>query len=145
MSAANHKYLFDEQTLSGKINFAEEWRYWHPILIKKIHIEGVQGRSSPFCINQHLQKQHNQGFKMISSWSNVVHLVTLWSFPFRQFEKGKFKFQASFSLGSFVSDENIWNALSLTYKYLGANWLQAKSQQISKESVAIQTEKDRIW
>ena len=56
----------------------------------------------------------------------------LWSFLFRKLELGKFKLQVSFPLGSFVSDENIWNALSLSFKYLGVSWLQAKSQQIYK-------------
>ena len=75
----------------------------------------------------HLQKQHNQGFTMISSWSIVVHLVTLWSFQIQNSS-------LLFSLGSFVSDENISNSLSLSYRYLGASWLQAKSKQICKEN-----------
>ena len=79
------------------------------------------------CINQLLQKQHNQGSTMLSSWSIVVHLVTLWSFQIQNSS-------LLFSLGSFVSDENISNSLSLFYRYLGASWLQAKSKQICKEN-----------
>ena len=43
----------------------------------------------------------------------------------RRLSIGKFKLQVSFSLGSFVSDKNIWNALSISLLYLGASWLQA--------------------
>ena len=42
----------------------------------------------------------------------------------RKLSIGKFKRQVSFS-GSFVSDQNVWNALSLSSIYLGASWLQA--------------------
>ena len=41
-------------------------------------------------------------------------------------EVGKFKLHASFSLGLLVSDENICSAPSLSFKYLGASWLQAQ-------------------
>ena len=49
----------------------------------------------------------------------------LCSFLCRRLSIGKFKLQVSFSLGSFVSDKNIWNALSISLLYLGASWLQA--------------------
>ena len=37
----------------------------------------------------------------------------LWPFLCRKLPIGKFKLQVLFSLGSFVSDKNVWNALSL--------------------------------
>ena len=49
----------------------------------------------------------------------------LWPFLCRKLPIGKFKLQVLFSLGSFVSDKNIWSALSLSFTYLGASWLQA--------------------
>ena len=55
-------------------------------------------------------------------WNKQVSNA-LWPFLLKKLEIEKLKLQVSFSLGSFVSDDNIWNALSFTY--LGASWLQA--------------------
>ena len=63
-------------------------------------------------------------FLFIRKLHNVVHCAfifllsnALWPFLFRKLEIGKFKLQVSFSLGSFVSDENVWNALSFSFTY----------------------------
>ena len=50
--------------------------------------------------------------------------IALCRFLFRKMSIGKFNLHVSFSLGSFVSDKNIC-ALSLSFTYLGASWLQA--------------------
>ena len=66
------------------------------------------------------------------TWNPPARLIRLLSaasalcrFLCRRLSIGKFKLQVSFSLGSFVSDKNIWNALSISLLYLGASWLQA--------------------
>ena len=62
-------------------------------------------------------------FQMVVSDS--APSIALCRFLFRKLSIGKFNLQVSFSLGLFVSDKNIWNALSLSFTYLGASWLQA--------------------
>ena len=71
---------------------------------------------------------------ILSSWPTIFHLVSegslmaysaLCGFLCRGLPIGKFKVQVSLSSGSFASDRNIWNAVSISSKYLGASWLQA--------------------
>ena len=57
--------------------------------------------------------------------SDSAPSTALCRFLFRKLSIGKFNLQVSFSLGLFVSDKNIWNALSLSFTYLGTSWLQA--------------------
>ena len=49
------------------------------------------------------------------------------TFPLQEIANtiGKFKRQILFSLVSFVSDKNIWSALSLSFTYLDVSWVQA--------------------
>ena len=49
-------------------------------------------------------------------------IVALWPLLLRKLEIGWFMLQVSFSSGSFVSDKNIWNALSLSNTYLSVSW-----------------------
>ena len=52
-------------------------------------------------------------------------ITALCRFLCRNLSIGNFNLQISFSLGLFVLEKNIWNALSLSFTYLGASWLQA--------------------
>ena len=70
------------------------------------------------------------------SWSRKINKVTaaLCRFLCRRLSIGKFKLQVSFSLGSFVSDKNIWNALSISLLYLVRVDCRPTSQQIYKRT-----------
>ena len=61
----------------------------------------------------------------LDRFNQISCATALCRFLCRRLSIGKFKLQVSFSLGSFVSDKNIWNALSISLLYLGASWLQA--------------------
>ena len=60
--------------------------------------------------------------------------IALCCFLCRRLSIGKFKLQVSFSLGSFVSDKNIWNALSISLLYLVRVDCRPTSQQIYKRT-----------
>ena len=64
-------------SLTRNSNFAEEWLYWHPILIKKSMLKVSRRESLPIVYIQLLKKQHNQGSTMLSSQSIAVHLVNV--------------------------------------------------------------------
>ena len=60
--------------------------------------------------------------------------------PLGNLKKENSNFKSAFSLGSFVSDENISNSLSLSYRYLGASYCRQEASKFAKKTVAIQTE-----
>ena len=70
----------------------------------------------------------------------------LWPFLCRKLPIGKFKLQVLFSLGSFVSDKNVWNALSLSFKNLDASWLKSHEPANSqKDQYQFNQKKNRMW
>ena len=63
------------------------------------------------------------------------HKTAQCCFLCRKLSIGKFKFQVSFSFGSFVSGKNIWNALSLSCIYFCVSWLQAHKTRTSSNLI----------
>ena len=63
------------------------------------------------------------------------HKTAQCCFLCRKLSIGKFKFQISFSFGSFVSGKNIWNALSLSCIYFCVSWLQAHKTRTSSNLI----------
>ena len=118
-------------TISYRGKSIVHWLYW-ALVTFLVPVDLFNSKASirtMLSINKDIVRLYNA-----LQWALNINSIALCRFLCRRLSIGKFKLQVSFSLGSFVSDKNIWNALSISLLYLVRVDCRPTSQQIYKRT-----------